>query len=205
MARKRSTSKREPLGSRPRTGAPRRPSVRQREKESQQLRANSVPSSTADTEAVADAAALTYVSGCPIVGIGASAGGLDAFKKFFSAMPADSGMAFVLIPHLDPTHESLMVELLTRQTAMPVVEAQDSTVVEPNRVYIIPPNKYLTISQGILQLSEPPKPRGLQTAIDFFCVRWPQTNMSGRSALCCRARAAMGHRASARSNWLVGW
>jgi two-component system CheB/CheR fusion protein len=56
----------------------------------------------------------------PVVGIGASAGGLDAFKKFFSRMPADSGAAFVLVPHLDPTHASLMVELLARQTQMPV-------------------------------------------------------------------------------------
>ena len=61
--------------------------------------------------------------GFPVVGIGASAGGLDAFKKFFKAMPADCGMAFVLVPHLDPKHDSLMVELLARQTAMPVVEA----------------------------------------------------------------------------------
>src|SRR5262245_61365379 len=60
----------------------------------------------------------------PIVGIGASAGGLDAFKKLFAAMPADSGAGFVLIPHLDPKHESLMVELLSRHTKMPVIEAE---------------------------------------------------------------------------------
>lgn len=106
--------------------------------------------------------------GFPIVGIGASAGGLNAFKRFFSAMRPDSGMAFVLIPHLDPTHESLMVELLARQTEMPVVEAEDGTAVQANCVYIIPPNKYLEIACGLLRLSEPPKPRGLQTAIDFF-------------------------------------
>ena len=63
--------------------------------------------------------------GPPVAGIGASAGGLDAFKRFFSAMPADSGVAFVLIPHLDPKHESLMVELLARYTKMPVVEATE--------------------------------------------------------------------------------
>ena len=61
----------------------------------------------------------------------ASAGGLEAFKKFFPAMPADSGMAFVLIPHLDPKHESLMVELLAQQTAMPVVEAEDGQASKP--------------------------------------------------------------------------
>ena len=84
-------------------------------------------------------------SGPPVAGIGASAGGLDAFKKFFSAMSADSGVAFVLIPHLDPKHESLMVELLSRCTKMPVVEATEGMPVEANRVYIIPPNKYMTI------------------------------------------------------------
>ena len=106
--------------------------------------------------------------GFPIVGIGASAGGLDAFKKFFTAMPADSGIAFVLIPHLDPTHRSLMVELLAKQTPMSVVEAGDNMPVEANCVYIIPPNRDLSIERGHLQLSKPPERRGLQTAIDFF-------------------------------------
>jgi two-component system, chemotaxis family, CheB/CheR fusion protein len=106
--------------------------------------------------------------GFPLVGIVASAGGLDAFKRFFNAMPADSGMAFVLIPHLDPTHESLLVELLSKLTPMPVVEARQDMAVEINRVYIIPPGNYLAISQARLQLCEPPKQRGWQTSIDFF-------------------------------------
>lgn len=72
----------------------------------------------------------------------ASAGGLDAFKKFFSAMPADSGMAFVLIPHLDPSHESMMVELLSKVTSMPVVEAKQGMSVQVNCLYIIPPNSF---------------------------------------------------------------
>lgn len=76
-----------------------------------------------------------------VAGLVASAGGLDAYKRFFVAMPADSGIAFVLIPHLDPQHESLMVELLTRHTSMPVVAAAEGMAVEANRVYIIPPNK----------------------------------------------------------------
>ncbi len=66
-------------------------------------------------------------AGPPVVGIGASAGGLEALKKFFAAMPADSGIAFVLIPHLDPTHESLMTDLLARHTHMPVLEAAEGT------------------------------------------------------------------------------
>ncbi len=103
---------------------------------------------------------------CPIVVIGASAGGLDAFKKLFDAMPADSGLAFVLVPHLDPTHESLMVELVAKHTGMPVRQAADGAMVEANHVYIIPPNKYLAFRQGALSL-RPPEPGGRATAIDF--------------------------------------
>lgn len=106
--------------------------------------------------------------GPPVVGIGASAGGLDAFKKFFGAMPADSGVALVLIPHLDPKHESLMVELLARCTKMPVVEATDGMAVEANRVHIIPPNKYMTMAGGVLRLTGPVERGGLQTSIDLF-------------------------------------
>ncbi len=104
----------------------------------------------------------------PVAGMVASAGGLDAFKKFFTAMPADSGIAFVLIPHLDPTHESLMVELLTRHTTMPVVEAVEGMPVLADRVHIIPPNKNMTISGGVLRLTGPVDRAGWQTSIDLF-------------------------------------
>ena len=83
-------------------------------------------------------------------------------------MPDDSGMAFVLVPHLDPSHQSLMVELLTRQTDMPVCEAKDAMTIEANHVYIIPPAKYLAIEDGKLQLSEPPQSSRIETAIDHF-------------------------------------
>ncbi len=106
--------------------------------------------------------------GPPVAGIGASAGGLDAFKKLLAAMPPDSGIAFVLVPHLDPAHESLMVELLARHTTMPVVEVADDMPVEANRVYIIPPNKYMTIRGGILRLTGPVERRTSQTSIDLF-------------------------------------
>jgi two-component system CheB/CheR fusion protein len=106
--------------------------------------------------------------GPPVAGIGASAGGLDAFKKFFAAMPSDSSIAFVVIPHLDPKHESMMAELLTRYTKMPVVEATDGMRVEANHVYIIPPNKYMTISGRFLQLSGPVVRSGPPTSIDLF-------------------------------------
>ncbi len=104
----------------------------------------------------------------PVVGIGASAGGLDAFRRFFNAMPADAGAAFILVPHLDPTHNSLMVELMAKQTAMPVVEAAEEQLIAVNHVYIIPPNRFLTTSEGRLRLTVLPDPRGRQTALDIF-------------------------------------
>jgi two-component system CheB/CheR fusion protein len=106
--------------------------------------------------------------GPAVVGMGASAGGLDAFKRFFTAMPPDSGIAFVLVPHLDPAHESLMVELLARHTTMPVVEAANDMPVKPNHVYIIPPNKYMTIHAGVLGLTGPVERHESQTSIDLF-------------------------------------
>jgi two-component system CheB/CheR fusion protein len=106
---------------------------------------------------------------CPsVVGIGASAGGLEAFEQFFRACPADSGMAFVLVSHLDPGHVSLLTEIIQRVTAMPVLEAVDQLEVEPNHVYVIPPNRDMAILHRRLQLSEPAEPRGLRMPVDFF-------------------------------------
>ncbi len=104
----------------------------------------------------------------PIVGIGASAGGLEAFEQFFLHLPPDIGMAFVLVSHLDPTHASLLTEILQRFTAMPVVEAEDQMKVKPNCVYVIPPNRDMAIFHGMLQLSELDQPRGLRMPIDAF-------------------------------------
>ena len=104
----------------------------------------------------------------PIVGIGASAGGLESFDKFLRAMPADSGMAFVLVPHLDPGHHSILTEILQRTTSMPVVEAQDQMRVVPSSVYIIPPNRDLRVFHGSLQLSAMEAPRGQRLPIDAF-------------------------------------
>ena len=104
----------------------------------------------------------------PIVGIGASAGGLDAFKNFFKAMPPDTGMAFVLIQHLDPTHESMMVDLLSRHTDMKVVQVEDRMPVKPNQVFMIPPNRDLTIHEGELFIAAPLQKRGLRLPIDLF-------------------------------------
>ena len=104
----------------------------------------------------------------PIVGIGASAGGLEAFEHFFRSVPASPGMAFVLVPHLDPGHASILTEILQRSTAMPVAEAQDQMKVAPNRVYVIPPNRDMAIFHGTLQLSVPDQPRGQRMPIDAF-------------------------------------
>ena len=104
----------------------------------------------------------------PIVGIGASAGGLEAFEQFLRNMPADSGMAFVLVQHLDPTHKDIMAELLQRVTKMKVFQVKDATKVEPDCVYVIPPNKDMSILHGVLHLLEPSARRGLRLPIDFF-------------------------------------
>lgn len=105
-----------------------------------------------------------------IVGIGASAGGLASFEAFFNAMSAhpEPGMAFVLVQHLAPDHDSALVELVQRHTPMPVVEAADGMRVAANHVYIIPPNRDLAVLHGTLQLLEPSVPRGLRLPIDFF-------------------------------------
>jgi len=103
-----------------------------------------------------------------IVGIGASAGGLDAFKSFFANTPADSGMAFVLVQHLSPDHKSMLAELLTRATTMTVIEAADGMEVKPNCVFVIPPDSTLTIDGGRLQVTRPAPPRESRRPIDTF-------------------------------------
>jgi two-component system CheB/CheR fusion protein len=104
----------------------------------------------------------------PIVGIGASAGGLEALEQFLGRVPAGSGIAFVIVQHLDPTHKGIMPELLQRATGMKVIQVKDRTKVRPSCVYVIPPNKDMSILHGVLHLFEPAAPRGLRLPIDFF-------------------------------------
>ena len=104
----------------------------------------------------------------PIIGIGASAGGLEAFELFFKSVPADSGMAFVLVSHLDPSHASMLAEILQRITTFPVIEAENQMKVMPDHVYIIPPNRELTIFHRALQLSVPGQLHGQRMPIDTF-------------------------------------
>ena len=103
-----------------------------------------------------------------VVGIGASAGGLEAFKSFFANLPSDSGMAFVLVQHLSPDHKSLLAELVARSTTMPVVEAANDMAVVANRVFVIPPDATMTIRRGRLRVVRPAPPRESRRPIDTF-------------------------------------
>jgi chemotaxis methyl-accepting protein methylase len=104
----------------------------------------------------------------PIVGIGASAGGLEALEQFLRHMPENNGIAFVIVQHLDPTHKGIMAELLRRATKMEVFQVRDRMRVNPNSVYVIPPNKDMSILHGVLHLFDPIAPRGLRLPIDYF-------------------------------------
>jgi two-component system CheB/CheR fusion protein len=107
-------------------------------------------------------------TGITIVGIGASAGGLEALEQFFENTPKDTGMAFVVIQHLDPNHVGIMPELLQRTTKMKVVQVTDRLQVKPDHVYVIPPNKSMSLLNGYLHLFEPVETRGLRLPVDFF-------------------------------------
>lgn len=104
----------------------------------------------------------------PVVGIGASAGGLEAFKKFIKTIPENSGMAYILVQHLHPDHNSSLPEILQRETAIPVVEISDNIEVKPNQIYIIPSNKMLVATDGILRLSPRQSKDQKNLPIDIF-------------------------------------
>jgi two-component system CheB/CheR fusion protein len=104
----------------------------------------------------------------PVVGVGASAGGLEAFTALLKALPADTGMSFVLVQHMDPTHESMLPRLLAKATPMPVHEVSDGMAVEPNHVYVIPSNAGMTISEGVLRLAARREGAGKNLRIDDF-------------------------------------
>jgi two-component system CheB/CheR fusion protein len=103
----------------------------------------------------------------PIVGIGASAGGLEAFTLLLNALPTDTGMAFVLVQHLAPKYPSALSEILGRATKMPVTEIRDGQIIEPNNIYVIPPDREITISRGIFQVRPRPS-SGQHRPIDVF-------------------------------------
>jgi two-component system CheB/CheR fusion protein len=128
---------------------------------------HSVGSEAGTVEASADGASeITF----PVVGIGASAGGLAAIERFLAAMPPDteSGMAFVLVQHLDPDHKSILLDLIKKYTRMQAFKIEDGMRVQPNCIYVIPPKKDLALLHGRLHLMEPSAPRGLRLPIDYF-------------------------------------
>ena len=108
----------------------------------------SKPAKVASSQTPASPANVSF----PIVGIGASAGGLEALERFLGHVPAGSGMAFVIVQHLDPTHKGVMPELLQRATSMKVIQVKDRTKVRPDCVYVIPPNRDMSILHGVLHL-----------------------------------------------------
>lgn len=111
---------------------------------------------------------VTHSAGFPIVGIGCSAGGLEALEKLLTHAPARRGVAFVIVQHLDPNHVSALPELLQHLTPMRVAEAVDGMAVLPDCVYVIPPNKDMSLLHGKLHLLDPVAPRGLRLPVDFF-------------------------------------
>lgn len=120
------------------------------------------PEPTSNKNRIADA------TGFPIAAIGASAGGLEALELFFGGVPENSGLAYVVIQHLDPNHIGIMPELLQRATPMKVMQATDDMLVKANHVYVIPPNKNMSVLNRHLYLFEPVESRGLRLPIDFF-------------------------------------
>jgi two-component system CheB/CheR fusion protein len=120
-----------------------------------------------DPDAAGDAPGKSHYPAC-IVALGASAGGLDALKQFLQAVPAASGLAYVVVQHLDPLHKAMLVELLQRATPMAVREATEAMPIAADCVYVIPPNRELTVVAGALHLTTPLEPRGLRLPIDAF-------------------------------------
>jgi two-component system CheB/CheR fusion protein len=103
-----------------------------------------------------------------VVGIGASVGDLDAARKFVKALPPNNGMAFILVQHLDPIHESMMADLLAGYTSMKVRQAENGMRLERDHLYVIPPGTYLSVANGALRLSEPHAHHGARLPIDFL-------------------------------------
>ncbi|GAA0541231.1 two-component system CheB/CheR fusion protein [Rhizomicrobium palustre] len=118
----------------------------------------------------------------PVAAIGASAGGLEAFRKFLGALPVDTGMAFILVQHLDPTHESMIVDLLVGNTAMTIQQAVDGMPIERDHVYVIPPGTYLAVANGSLQLTQPKPRQGARLPFDYLLHSLARD--CGRRAMC---------------------
>lgn len=112
----------------------------------------------------------------PVVGVAASAGGLEAFTQLLSHLPTDTGMGFVLIQHLSPAHESLLSKILARTTQMPVSQVQDGMTIAPNQVYVIPPSTKMTLAKGVFHLSPREKVHGKYMPGDAFFLSLAASN-----------------------------
>ncbi|HET9100846.1 MAG TPA: chemotaxis protein CheB, partial [Acidobacteriaceae bacterium] len=128
----------------------------------------------------------------PVVAIGASAGGLEAYKEFFLALPLDTGMAFVMIQHLDPSHKSMLTEIISKATRMPVEEVSSGVAIQPNRVYVIPPNALMALADGVFQLSPRGKTPGQHLAVNFFMHSLAQERKSGAIGIILSGTGADG-------------
>lgn len=128
----------------------------------------------------------------PVVAIGASAGGLEAYKEFVHALPSDTGMVFVLIQHLDPSHESMLTEIIAKTTTMPVEEVRSGTPIHPNHVYLIPPNALMALADGVFQSSPRGKAPGQQLAVNFFMHSLAREQKSGAIAIVLSGTGADG-------------
>ena len=135
----------------------------------------------------------------PIVGIGASAGGLEAFRDLLAKLPADTGMAFVLVQHLDPHQESRLTELLSRATAMPVLEASHGLALERDHVYVIPPNSNLAVAHGHFHMTPRSDGRGPHLPVDYLFRRLRRIRKRAPSESCFPAPVRTAPRALAKS------
>src|SRR5579859_1012987 len=127
----------------------------------------------------------------PIVGIGASAGGLEAFKELLSYVEEGTSLAYVFVQHLAPSHESLLPELLSHATKMPVRLVTDQMAVEPDQVYVIPPNVTMTLSHGIFRLAARTPSAQPHLCIDAFFSPWQSSGRARRLACCSQGPALM--------------
>ena len=132
---------------------------------------------------------------CPIVAIGASAGGLEALQVLFESAPVATNAAYIVIPHLDPDHESLMTELLARRTGLLVEQVTHGTEPEAGHVYLIPPGTSMTIEEGRLRLEALPRPRGVRRPIDTFFLSLADDLERGFACVVLSGTGADGSRA----------
>ena len=140
----------------------------------------------------------------PIVGVGASAGGLEAFMQLLGALPLDTGMAFVLVQHLDRDHESQLAQILSRTTALPVREIRNGEPVQANHVYVIPRDRTLTVAEGVLKIRPRERTRAPRRPIDSFFESLAQDRRELAVGVVLSARRATAPSVSRRSRRRAG-